>query len=259
MLDEPMRPEPRAVEEVPMTTSDLVASPPDVIIPPPPADTSPKSLADDLMSPAIGGAGAWSGDTEVPADDPPEARSDDMLAEPMHPSGDTTDAVSANAPGAMATSEDLPIFTYEATADEVASSASDDDEPDFEIDEVSEPVEVAARPESGGLQLVPSADEAPPSADASLPKLDRDGYTVRFASPDAYAVQYAANIEHGGLVVLADALPLGTQRMLALEVPGSAAYTVSARVIYHQDGKLGFMLDSFSLHKTQLKRLAEAS
>lgn len=258
MLDEPMRPEPMAAEEVPMTTSDLAASPPDVIIPPPPVDTSPQSLADDLMSPAVGGAGAWSGDTEVPADDPPEASSDDMLAEPMHPSGDTTDAVSANAPGAMATSEDLPIFRYEAPADEVASTPPEDDEPDFEIDEVSEPVEVAERPESGGLQLVASAAEAPPSADASLPTLDRDGYTVRFASPDAYSVQYAANIEHGGLVVLADALPLGTQRMLALEVPGSAAYTVSARVIYHQDGKLGFMLDSFSIHKTHLKRLAEA-
>lgn len=210
------------------------------------------------MSPAVGGAGAWSGDTDVPADDPPEASSDEMLSEPMHPSSDTTDAVSANAPGAMATSEDLPMFVYEATADELPSAEADDDEPDFEIDEISEPVEVAARPESGGLQLVASATEAPPSADASLPTLDRDGYTVRFASPEAYSVQYAANIEHGGLVVLADALPLGTQRMLALEVPGSAAYTVSARVIYHQDGKLGFMLDSFSIHKSHLKRLAQA-
>jgi hypothetical protein len=89
----------------------------------------------------------------------------------------------------------------------------------------------------------------------TLPTLGDDGHTVRFDSSDAYGVQYAANIEHGGLVVLGDALPIGTQRMLALEVPGSEKYTVSARVIYHQDGKTGWMLDSFNIHKARLKQL----
>ena len=110
--------------------------------------------------------------------------------------------------------------------------------------------------ESPKLELVETPAPKLPAADECLPVLDRDGYTVRFASAAAYAVQYGANIEHGGLVVSAPPMPIGTQRMLALEVPGRPAYTVSARVIYNQDGRLGFMLDSFSLHKVHLKSLA---
>ncbi len=242
---------------------------PDVIIPPPPVDTDSRALADDLLSP-IGRPSDWVQDTEVPADEP-SMGGDDMLAEPMHPSTETTDSESARAPSSESVpaaseampihnvTDDLDIFVEEPTADEIPAAATGTDDLPITIEapEVDAP---APRPESGGLQLVASSeDAAPPSTDDSLPSLDRDGYTVRFESPEAYTVQYGANIEHGGLVVRASALPLGTQRMLALEVPGRAAYTVSARVIYHQDGKLGFMLDSFNLHKSHLKRLAQAS
>ena len=56
-------------------------------------------------------------------------------------------------------------------------------------------------------------------------------------------------------MVRAAPLALGTQRMLALVIPGRAPYTVSARVIFNDGGKLGFMLDSFALHKGRLEQL----
>jgi len=97
---------------------------------------------------------------------------------------------------------------------------------------------------------------AAPQAQEALPTLDRDGYTVRFDSAATYTEQLQTHLRHGGLVVRAEPIAIGTQRMLALVVPGQAAYTVSARVIFHDQGKLGFMLDSFALHKNRLEQLA---
>jgi hypothetical protein len=78
---------------------------------------------------------------------------------------------------------------------------------------------------------------------------------VRFESNAAYSEQLQNHLRHGGLVVLAEPIAIGTQRMLALVVPGRAPYTVSARVIFHDQGKVGFMLDSFALHKSRLEQL----
>ncbi len=88
-----------------------------------------------------------------------------------------------------------------------------------------------------------------------LPTLERDGFTVRFESAQAYKMQFDTSLRHGGLVVSADPLSIGTQRMLALNVPGADIYTVSARVVFAEPGKLGFMLDSFALHKSHLESL----
>lgn len=89
----------------------------------------------------------------------------------------------------------------------------------------------------------------------TLPTLDSDGFTVRFESAEAYRLQFDSNLRHGGLVVRAAPLSIGTQRMLALSVPGHEPYTVSARVVFHEPGKLGFMLDSLALHKGRLANL----
>ena len=111
---------------------------------------------------------------------------------------------------------------------------------------VTDPAVAAATGQSG------EDDEAM----RTLPTLSRDGYTVVFDSSEAYRSQLDHNLRHGALVVRSTPLPIGTQRMLALQVPGQAPYTVSARVMFSDAGKLGFMLDSFNLHKARLEGLA---
>jgi len=93
------------------------------------------------------------------------------------------------------------------------------------------------------------------SPQPELPLLERDGCTVRFTSIDNYREQFETHLTHGGLVVAAEPMPVGTQRMLLLAVPGARAYTVSARVVFNQPGVVGFMLDSFGLHRDKLKSL----
>ncbi len=109
----------------------------------------------------------------------------------------------------------------------------------------------AASPEPESLEV-----EGDPVPTTDLPSLERDGFTVNFDSVEAYKAQFEHSLKHGGLVVSADALAIGTQRMLALKVPGADVYTVSARVVFYETGKLGFMLDSFALHRSRLQGLA---
>lgn len=87
------------------------------------------------------------------------------------------------------------------------------------------------------------------------PRLDRDGFTVRFDSLEQYKAQLDGNLLHGGLVVQHSELPLGSQRMLLLKVPSRSDYTVSARVVFNQPGAVGFMVDSISLHRDRLKAM----
>jgi hypothetical protein len=94
--------------------------------------------------------------------------------------------------------------------------------------------------------------------DSPVPRLERDGYTVRFGSRASYRAQHDSHLEHGGLVVRAPPMKVGEQKMLVLDVPGCDRYTVSARVVFNQPGQVGFMLDSFSLHRDRLRRMAEA-
>ena len=110
---------------------------------------------------------------------------------------------------------------------------------------------------------VPVAVPAPvpvpvaPAAEAvdDLPTLESDGATVLFASAEAYRRHLDEHLARGGLVVRAAPLSIGTQRMLRLQVPGRQPYTISARVIFSDGGKLGFMVDSFALHRVKLAEL----
>jgi hypothetical protein len=100
-------------------------------------------------------------------------------------------------------------------------------------------------------------DAAPTAADNELPQLENDGVTLRFASLNQYRVQHKANIAHGGIIVRSAPLAIGTQKFLVLLIPGRERYTVSARVTFIGDGTIGFVIDSFPMHKTQLKSLAD--
>ncbi len=116
-----------------------------------------------------------------------------------------------------------------------------------------------ARPISA-LKPIPSVTSKEADDREALPILEADGYTVRFSSAGAYQWQFAHHINHGGLVVAStQTLPIRTQRMLSLVVPDVGTYTVSARVIFQGDGKLGFMLDSFGLHRERLAAMAKRS
>ncbi len=90
-----------------------------------------------------------------------------------------------------------------------------------------------------------------------IPILD-SGVNVRFASHEQFRSQHASNISHGGIIVRADPLPIGTQRFLALHIPGREKYTVSARVTFAGNGTLGFAIDSFHTHKEPLRVFAES-
>lgn len=110
---------------------------------------------------------------------------------------------------------------------------------------------------------VPPANGAPPPRSNStlapdLPQLESDGVTLRFFSADQYKAQYRANVAHGGIIVRATPLPIGTQKFLGIEIPGRDRYTVSARVTFIGEGTVGFVIDSFPIHKAQLKNFAEA-
>ena len=149
-----------------------------------------------------------------------------------------------------ATAADIPVLSVVEAPRSNGSTFTDrrltlvEDEP-----EPAHPVEASVGPE----------EDAECTADFDLPRLESDGYTVRFASASAYRAQYAEHISHGGMVVAASALPIGTQRMLSLVVPVVGTYTVSARVVFHTEGRLGFMLDSFGIHRERLKAMAKAS
>jgi hypothetical protein len=100
---------------------------------------------------------------------------------------------------------------------------------------------------------------APPAAlPGDLPVLEPDGVTLRFGSADQYRTQHKANIQHGGIIVRASPLAIGTQKFLGIEVPGRERYTVSARVTFIGEGTVGFVIDSFAIHKAQLKSFTDA-
>lgn len=89
-----------------------------------------------------------------------------------------------------------------------------------------------------------------------LPALADDGVTIAFSSPLQYRTQYEANIAYGGIIVRGQPLPIGMQKFLAIQIPGRARYTVGARVTFIGDGTIGFMIDSFPIHRTALKGFA---
>lgn len=98
---------------------------------------------------------------------------------------------------------------------------------------------------------------APVSGD--LPALEPDGVTLRFQSKGQYREQHRTNIQHGGIIAQAAAIALGTQRFISIEIPGHDRYTVSARVTFIGDGSVGFVIDSFAMHRAQLRAFAEGA
>lgn len=131
-------------------------------------------------------------------------------------------------------------------------------EPGVEALPILEPENIMVLETGAETPRDPAVPEPPPppsGPDEPLPTLADDGVTVHFLSPDAYRKQLTHHLRHGGLVVRAEPLPVGTQRLLALAVPGRDPYTLSARVIFTAGGRLGFAVDSFPLHKGRLTQL----
>lgn len=128
--------------------------------------------------------------------------------------------------------------------------------------QVATPAPVLARaPSTVAPARAPSTiavTPAPAGGSADLPLLENDGVTLRFASADQYRSQHKANIAHGGIIVRSSPLPIGTQKFLGVEIPGRERYTISARVTFIGDGTVGFVIDSFPIHKAQLKAFADA-
>jgi hypothetical protein len=92
-------------------------------------------------------------------------------------------------------------------------------------------------------------DQDDTGIEMALPILEEDG-TLEFASAADYRAQYQSDIVKGGLVARSPPLPLGTQRMVRLNVPGAkTAVAVSVRVGFVGSGTVGLMIDSFSKHK----------
>jgi hypothetical protein len=93
-----------------------------------------------------------------------------------------------------------------------------------------------------------------------LPLLQQDGSTVRFESIIQYRSQYQSNIAYGGIVVRSPPIPVGTSRMLEIELPGSEFRPrVSARVTFNLGGTVGFMIDDFAAHEGLLSGIARPS
>jgi hypothetical protein len=109
---------------------------------------------------------------------------------------------------------------------------------------------------SRGEPRVPFAQPAPVGS-PELPLLEADGVTLRFQSITQYKTQHRANIAHGGIIVRSGPIPIGTQKFIGIQIPGKDRYTVSARVTFIGDGTVGFVIDSFPIHRAQLKAFAD--
>jgi hypothetical protein len=92
---------------------------------------------------------------------------------------------------------------------------------------------------------------------AELPLLESDGVTLRFSSIHQYKAQHKANIAHGGIIARSGPIPIGTQKFIGILIPGKDRYTVSARVTFIGAGTVGFGIDSFPIHRAQLKAFAD--
>lgn len=104
------------------------------------------------------------------------------------------------------------------------------------------------------IAAIPASATPVPS---DLPVLEGDGVTLRFSSSSQYREQHKINVQHGGIIARSAPLPIGSQRFLGLEIPGQSRYTVSARVTFLGEGVVGFTIDSFPNHRTQLRTFAE--
>lgn len=236
-------PEPGPLPEISVDLSDLADFASDL------ADPGPSTAAEAAEPLPV----------EALVPEPPEADlSEPALPEPEVPVAEAAQVLIPDPPAPAAdirkTETELPPVKAPTPAPQVVEPAP-----------ASPSVEAAAAPASAEVPAATSNSEPEPSAlevegdpvpTTDLPSLERDGFTVNFESVEAYKAQFEHSLKHGGLVVSADALAIGTQRMLALKVPGADVYTVSARVVFYETGKLGFMLDSFALHRNRLQGLA---
>lgn len=101
------------------------------------------------------------------------------------------------------------------------------------------------------------ADAAAASVEATLPELAPDG-TLRFASASAFQTQFETNLVHGGIVARSTPLPIGSQKVLRFSVPGvSDEVQLSARVGFVGQGTVGFMIDTFAVHRPRLESILQ--
>ncbi|MBK8013235.1 MAG: hypothetical protein IPK13_18005 [Deltaproteobacteria bacterium] len=141
----------------------------------------------------------------------------------------------------------------------------------------SHTVEIGARPEKGGLRSLAVRDTeallrliealrvevekelwtSPVAGHNDVPELASDGRTVRFTDRAQYDAQWRANIAQGALVVRA--APIAeTHRKLRLEIPGIAEpVEISARVLFHGGGTVGFEIETFADVRPTLEWAAE--
>ncbi len=93
--------------------------------------------------------------------------------------------------------------------------------------------------------------------EVQLPELEDDG-TLSFASPASFKAQYTTDILKGGLMARSPPLPIGTQKMIRVTIPGMAeVVAVSAHVGFVGGGTVGLMIDSFAKHKHVFDKLFE--
>lgn len=133
-----------------------------------------------------------------------------------------------------------PISSLEEETDEVHENVF----ADLSFPEISEPTE-------------PQPDDGPDDTNVGgqLPELASDG-TLSFATADDFRAQYRSDIIKGGLIARSPPLPIGSQRMICVDVPGIVeAVKVSARVGFVGSGTVGLMIDSFAKHKQVFQRL----
>lgn len=145
---------------------------------------------------------------------------------------------------------DLDDLDDEPTIERAPWDAAGESEPAQIPDDVLDSV-------PAGQSTYPAADTLPPPAE--FPTLDPRTRRVLFPTSEMFLSQYASNLIHGGLVVLCGPLPMGQQLPLDLEVDGTGARaSVSGKVSYVYDGRVGFAIDALRDAKPLLDAMARA-
>jgi hypothetical protein len=142
-------------------------------------------------------------------------------------------------------------------------SASDQRQPSASSYESTTDTSGSSNPITNPITNPTTNPEQPASGEVlkkKLPALESDGSTVRFESLVQYRSQFLSNIAYGGIVVRSPPIPIGTSRMLELDLPGAGFRPrVSARVTFNLGGTVGFMIDDFAAHQELLAGIARST
>lgn len=75
-----------------------------------------------------------------------------------------------------------------------------------------------------------------------------------FTSVEQYRTHHEGHIRHGGVLVVADPLHVGTRRRLTLRI-AELSHEVDGFVVYRRDGMVGFVIEGFEQQKEALRDL----